>query len=55
MKTRISCASGAGVARKGWLEKKDVINTLPLEALLAELKGKRQRMVPCGTGVCIPL
>ena len=26
---------GAGIARKGWLEKKDVINTLPLEKLRA--------------------
>jgi len=29
---------GAGIARKGWLEKKDVINTLPLKPLLKELK-----------------
>jgi DNA polymerase (family 10) len=34
---------GAGVARKGWLEKKDVINTLPLEKLRAELQRKRSR------------
>jgi DNA polymerase (family 10) len=33
---------GVGVARKGWLEKKDVINTLPLKALMKEL-GKKQR------------
>jgi DNA polymerase (family X) len=32
---------GAGIARKGWLEKKDVINTLPLPALQKELKRKR--------------
>jgi DNA polymerase (family X) len=32
---------GAGIARKGWLEKKDVINTLPLAALRKELKRKR--------------
>jgi DNA polymerase (family X) len=32
---------GAGIARKGWLEKKDVINTLPLAALQKELKRKR--------------
>ena len=35
---------GAGVARKGGLEKSDVINTLPLKALLLELKKKRQKM-----------
>jgi DNA polymerase (family 10) len=34
---------GAGIARKGWLEKKDVINTLPLPALQKELKRKRSR------------
>jgi DNA polymerase (family 10) len=34
---------GAGIARKGWLEKKDVINTLPLDKLLKELKRKRER------------
>ena len=32
---------GAEVARKGWLTKEDVINTLPLEKLLQELKRKR--------------
>jgi DNA polymerase (family 10) len=32
---------GAGIARKGWLEPKDVINTLPLEKLRKELKRKR--------------
>ena len=32
---------GAGIARKGWLEKADVINTLPLEKLRKELKRKR--------------
>lgn len=32
---------GAGIARKGWLEKDDVINTLPLAALKNELKRKR--------------
>lgn len=31
---------GAGVARKGWLEKNDVINTLPLKKLKEALKGK---------------
>jgi DNA polymerase (family 10) len=34
---------GAGVARKGWLEAKDVINTLPLEKLKKELKRKRAK------------
>jgi len=33
---------GAGVARKGWLEAGDVINTLPLEKLRKELKRKRK-------------
>ena len=32
---------GAGIARKGWLSKADVINTLPLKALLKELNKKR--------------
>jgi DNA polymerase (family 10) len=32
---------GAGMARKGWLEKKDIINTLPLEKLQKELARKR--------------
>jgi DNA polymerase (family 10) len=32
---------GVGVARKGWLEKKDVINTLPLKSLMKELQRKR--------------
>jgi DNA polymerase (family 10) len=35
---------GAGIARKGWLEKKDVINTLPLPALQKELKCKREHL-----------
>jgi DNA polymerase (family X) len=34
---------GAGIARKGWLEKKDVINTLPLDKLVKALKQKRER------------
>jgi DNA polymerase (family 10) len=33
---------GAGIARKGWQEKKDVINTLPLDRLLVELQRKRK-------------
>src|SRR6266436_2568171 len=32
---------GAGMARKGWLTREDVINTLPLKALLKELGKKR--------------
>lgn len=34
---------GAGIARKGWLTKEDVINTLPLEELRQELRRKRER------------
>ena len=34
---------GAGVARKGWLEARDVVNTLPLGQLKAELQRKRGR------------
>lgn len=34
---------GAGIARKGWLEKKDIINTLPLDKLQQELRRKRER------------
>jgi len=33
---------GASVARKGWLSKADVINTLPLPALMKALKKKRE-------------
>ena len=32
---------GAGIARKGWLEQTDVVNTLALKPLLKELKQKR--------------
>jgi len=32
---------GAGIARKGWLEPKDVVNTLNLKPLLKALKAKR--------------
>jgi DNA polymerase (family 10) len=32
---------GAGIARKGWLEPPDVVNTLTLKPLLKELKQKR--------------
>jgi DNA polymerase (family 10) len=34
---------GAGVARKGWLTKADIINTLPLEDLKKALKHKRSK------------
>lgn len=34
---------GAGIARKGWLEKKDVINTLALDKLREELQSKRSQ------------
>jgi DNA polymerase (family X) len=34
---------GAGLARKGWLTRADVINTLPLSALKKELAKKRAR------------
>ncbi len=34
---------GAGIARKGWLTKDDVINTLPLAKLMNELKRKRAK------------
>ena len=34
---------GAGIARKGWLEKKDIVNTLPLDKLIKELQRKRAR------------
>ncbi len=32
---------GVKMARRGWLEKKDVLNTLPVEKMLAELRGNR--------------
>jgi DNA polymerase (family X) len=34
---------GVGIARKGWLEKPDVINTLPLHKLKKELQEKRTK------------
>jgi len=34
---------GVGVARKGWLMKDDVVNTLPLGKIEAELRRKRDR------------
>ncbi len=33
---------GVGVARRAWLEKKDVLNTLPVEKLLARRRSRRQ-------------
>lgn len=33
---------GAGIARKGWLTKRDVINTLPLNELIEALRKKRK-------------
>jgi DNA polymerase (family 10) len=33
---------GAGVARKGWLTKADVVNTLSLAELRKALKGKKK-------------
>jgi DNA polymerase (family 10) len=35
---------GAGIARKGWLAKDDVINTLPLNQLMNELGKKRSKL-----------
>jgi len=34
---------GTGIARKGWLTKEDVVNTLPLDLLKTELQRKRSR------------
>lgn len=34
---------GAGIARKGWLTKADVVNTLPLDQLRKALRAKRDR------------
>ncbi len=36
---------GAGIARKGWLTKQDVVNTLPLKALMKELGTKRAKLI----------
>jgi len=33
---------GVTMARRGWLEKKDVINTLPVEGFLGALRGKKR-------------
>jgi DNA polymerase (family 10) len=37
---------GVITARRGWLEKKDVINTLPLEQFLATLRSKPESAKP---------
>jgi DNA polymerase (family 10) len=44
---------GAGVARKGWLTSKDVINTLPLEELKHEL-GRKRASLRSATGSAPP-
>jgi len=36
---------GAGMARKGWLEQTDVVNTLKLKPLIKELKRKRDKLI----------
>ncbi len=35
---------GAGIARKGWLTREDVVNTLPLERLRKALAAKRRKL-----------
>ncbi len=37
---------GAGIARKGWLTKADVMNTLPLRDLLVALRKKKESKLP---------
>jgi len=34
---------GVTMARRGWLERKDVINTLPVGEFLGALRGKRKK------------
>jgi DNA polymerase (family 10) len=34
---------GVGIARKGWLRKEDVVNTLPLKAVREKMAAKRKR------------
>ena len=34
---------GIGIARKGWLTKEDVLNTLPLDKVRSVLNAKRTR------------
>ena len=35
---------GVSIARRGWIKKNDVLNTLPLEKLEEWLKSKRSRV-----------
>ena len=35
---------GVGIARKGWLEKEDILNTLPLSKLIPLLEKKRSSL-----------
>jgi DNA polymerase (family 10) len=35
---------GVSIARRGWLEKGDVLNTLPADKLLKRLKGAKLRL-----------
>ncbi len=37
---------GVSVARRGWLEKKDILNTLPTDLLLKKLKPQSRRQAP---------
>ncbi len=39
---------GVGIARRGWLEKKDVLNTCPYKALMKRLKIKKYRSQDVG-------
>jgi DNA polymerase (family X) len=41
---------GVATARRGWLEKKDVINTLPVEQFLAALRPKPGAVKPATAG-----
>jgi DNA polymerase (family 10) len=45
---------GAGLARKGWLRREDVVNTLPLSALRAALGVKRALGADCRGGSVPP-
>ncbi len=41
LKDLMNCQYGINMARKGWLEKKDVVNTLPLEEMKIYLKTRK--------------
>jgi DNA polymerase (family 10) len=41
---------GVQMARRGWLEKKDVLNTLPVEQFLASLRAKPGSSSHAGSG-----